>query len=68
MNDAEEAGRVIGRRILIVKAAGEAEFNAAFATIVQAGAGAARAAARCSSPGVGIALRSPIATACRQAT
>jgi hypothetical protein len=40
MNDADEAGRVIGRRILIVKAAGEAEFNAAFATIVQAGAGA----------------------------
>jgi putative ABC transport system substrate-binding protein len=40
MSDAEEAGRVIGRKILIVKAAGEAEFNAAFATIVQAGAGA----------------------------
>jgi putative tryptophan/tyrosine transport system substrate-binding protein len=40
MRDAEEAGRVIGRKILIVKAAGEAEFNAAFATIVQAGAGA----------------------------
>jgi putative tryptophan/tyrosine transport system substrate-binding protein len=40
MRDAEEAGRVIGRRILIVKAVGEAEFNAAFATIVQAGAGA----------------------------
>jgi putative ABC transport system substrate-binding protein len=38
--DAEEAGRVIGRRILIVKAAGEAEFNTAFATIVQAGVGA----------------------------
>ena len=40
MRDAEEAGRVIGRRVLIVKAAGEAEFTAAFATIVQAGAGA----------------------------
>src|SRR5262245_1750668 len=40
MRDAEEAGRAIGRRILIVKAVGEAEFNAAFATIVQAGAGA----------------------------
>ena len=40
MRDAEEAGRTIGRKILIVKAAGEAEFNAAFATIVQAGAGA----------------------------
>ena len=40
MRDAEEAGRVIRRKILIVKAAGEAEFNAAFATIVQAGAGA----------------------------
>ena len=38
--DAEEAGRAIGRKILIVKAASEREFNAAFATIVQAGAGA----------------------------
>ena len=36
----EEAGRAIGRQILIVKAASEREFNAAFATIVQAGAGA----------------------------
>jgi putative tryptophan/tyrosine transport system substrate-binding protein len=36
----EAAGRVIGRQILIVKAANEREFNAAFATIVQAGAGA----------------------------
>ena len=38
--DAEEAGRAIGRQILIVEAASEREFNAAFATIVQAGAGA----------------------------
>ena len=38
--DAEEAGRAIGRQVLIVKAASEREFNAAFATIVQAGAGA----------------------------
>ena len=38
--EAEAAGRVIGRQILIVKAASEREFNAAFATIVQAGAGA----------------------------
>jgi putative tryptophan/tyrosine transport system substrate-binding protein len=38
--DAEEAGRAIGRQILFVKAASEREFNAAFATIVQAGAGA----------------------------
>jgi len=38
--DAEAAGRTIGRQILIVKAASEREFNAAFATIVQAGAGA----------------------------
>ena len=37
---AEEAGRAIGRRVLIVKAAGEHEFNAAFATMVSAGAGA----------------------------
>jgi putative ABC transport system substrate-binding protein len=38
--DAEEAGRAIGRQILFVQAASEREFNAAFATIVQAGAGA----------------------------
>jgi putative ABC transport system substrate-binding protein len=36
----EEAGRAIGRQIRIVKAASEREFNAAFATIVQVGAGA----------------------------
>ena len=40
MRHAEEAGRAIGRQILIVKATSEREFNAAFATIVQAGAGA----------------------------
>jgi ABC-type uncharacterized transport system substrate-binding protein len=38
--DAEEAGRAIGRQILIVKTANERDFHAAFATIVQAGAGA----------------------------
>jgi ABC-type uncharacterized transport system substrate-binding protein len=38
--DMEQAGRAVGRQILIVKAASEREFNAAFATIVQAGAGA----------------------------
>ena len=38
--DAEEAGRAIGRKILIVNAASEREFHAAFTTIVQAGAGA----------------------------
>jgi putative ABC transport system substrate-binding protein len=37
---AEEAGRGIGRQVLVVKAANEREFDAAFATIVQAGAGA----------------------------
>jgi putative ABC transport system substrate-binding protein len=37
---AEEAGRAIGRQVLIVKAASEGEFNAAFATIIKAGAGA----------------------------
>ena len=37
--DLEEAGRAIGRQILMVNAANEREFNAAFATIVQAGAG-----------------------------
>jgi putative ABC transport system substrate-binding protein len=38
--DAEAAGRTIGRQILIVKAASEHEFNAAFTTMVQAGASA----------------------------
>ena len=38
--DAEEAGRAIGRQVLIVRAANEREFNPAFATMVQAGAGA----------------------------
>ena len=37
--DLEEAGRAIRRQILMVNAAHEREFNAAFATIVQAGAG-----------------------------
>jgi putative tryptophan/tyrosine transport system substrate-binding protein len=40
LQEAEAAGRAIGREILIVKAASEREFDAAFATIVQAGAGA----------------------------
>jgi putative ABC transport system substrate-binding protein len=40
LRDAEEAGRAIGRQILIVKCTNEHEFNAAFTTIVQAGAGA----------------------------
>ena len=38
--EAEAAGRAIGRQTLIVKAASEREFDAAFATLVQAGAGA----------------------------
>jgi putative ABC transport system substrate-binding protein len=37
--DLEEAGRAIGRQILMVNAANEREFNAAFATVVQAGVG-----------------------------
>jgi len=40
LREAKVAGRAIGRQILIVKASSEREFNAAFATIVQAGAGA----------------------------
>jgi putative tryptophan/tyrosine transport system substrate-binding protein len=40
LRDIEAAGRAIGRHILIVKAASEREFNAAFATVVQAHAGA----------------------------
>jgi putative ABC transport system substrate-binding protein len=35
----EEAGRAIGRQILMVNAANEREFHAAFAKVVQAGAG-----------------------------
>lgn len=37
--DLEEAARVVGRQILMVNAANEHEFHAAFAKIVQAGAG-----------------------------
>ena len=40
LQEAEAAGRAIGREILVVKAESEREFDAAFATIVQAGAGA----------------------------
>ena len=40
LKGAEAAGRAIGRQVLVVKAASELEFNAAFSTIVQAGAGA----------------------------
>ena len=40
MRELEAADRAIGRQILFVKAAGERDFNAAFATMVQAGAGA----------------------------
>ena len=36
----EAAARALGRQILIVKAGTESEIDAAFATIVQAGAGA----------------------------
>ena len=36
----EAAGRAIGRQILVVKAASEREFNASFATILRASAGA----------------------------
>ena len=37
--DLEEAARAIGRQILMVNAANEGEFHAAFAKVVQAGAG-----------------------------
>jgi putative ABC transport system substrate-binding protein len=40
MKEAEAAGRTMGRQLLIVKAASESEFDAAFAAIVQARAGA----------------------------
>ena len=40
LRDLEAAGRAIGRQILVVKAARETEFNVAFATVVQGGAGA----------------------------
>ena len=40
LREIESAGRVIGRQILIVKAASERELNAAFATVVQARADA----------------------------
>ena len=40
LRDLEAAGRAIGRQILVVTATSEREFNAAFATLVQSGAGA----------------------------
>jgi putative ABC transport system substrate-binding protein len=40
LRDIEAAARALGRQILIVKAGKESEIDAAFATIVQAGAGA----------------------------
>jgi putative ABC transport system substrate-binding protein len=40
LKDAEAAGRAIGRQMLIVKVATEGEINAAFATVIQSGAGA----------------------------
>jgi putative ABC transport system substrate-binding protein len=39
LRDLEEAGRAIGRQILMVNAANEREFHAAFAKVVQVGAG-----------------------------
>jgi len=39
VRDAEEVGRAIGRQILVVNASSEREFQAAFAKVVQAGAG-----------------------------
>jgi ABC-type uncharacterized transport system substrate-binding protein len=39
LRDLEEAGRAIGRQILIVEAASDREFKAAFATVVEASVG-----------------------------
>jgi putative ABC transport system substrate-binding protein len=39
MKDVEEAGRKIGRQVLIMKAADEGELHASFAEMVQRGAG-----------------------------
>src|SRR5262249_207428 len=39
LRDLEEAGRAIGRQILIVKAVNERELHAAIATVVKAGTG-----------------------------
>jgi putative tryptophan/tyrosine transport system substrate-binding protein len=40
LRELEAAVRALGRQILVVRAASDHEFNAAFATVVQAGAGA----------------------------
>ena len=40
LQGAEAAGRVLGKQIMVEKAAGQAEFDAAFAKFAQAGAGA----------------------------
>jgi ABC transporter substrate binding protein len=50
LRDAEAAAATIGRRILAVKAASPGEFNAAFATLAQAGAGALLVGGARSSP------------------
>jgi hypothetical protein len=46
LKDVEEAGRALGRQIVIVKAARERDFDAAFATIAQAGASAVQVTSR----------------------
>jgi putative ABC transport system substrate-binding protein len=53
--DVEEAGRTVGQRIVLVNAANEREFNAAFSSIIQAGAGAL------------VVIGSPVFTSNRQA-
>jgi putative ABC transport system substrate-binding protein len=40
LQGAQAAGRVLGKQIMVVKAAGQGEFDAAFAKFAQAGAGA----------------------------
>ncbi len=69
MKEVETAGRTIGRQVLIVKAADEREFPAAFATMAQqAWAGCSSAAVHTSSPpDVDNSLCWRLATRCLQA-
>jgi len=50
LRDVEVAAQTIGRRALVVKATRPSEFNAAFATLVQAGSAPCSSAAVRSSP------------------
>ena len=63
LRDIEAAGRAIGRQILVVKVDSEREFNASFATILRAGAGAPSRRSRGSGPTHSSSAPMPFSTA-----